>query len=548
METKTSPNKAIGLRSLPRRDVVTIMVGVMLAMFLSSLDQTIVGTAMPRIIADLGGFAHYTWVTTAYLISSTVAVPITGKLTDIFGRKKFYIAGLIIFILGSLFSGLSQSMTQIVLARAFQGVGAGVMMANAFTVTGDLFPPAERGKYMGLMSGVFGLSSIIGPVLGGFITDNFSWHWIFYINIPLGILIIFLFAFFFPDFRSDNLKHRVDYAGAVTLILSVVPVMLALSWGGNDYAWTSVQIIGMFIFGAAMLVVFILIERRAKEPIIPLWLFRNRIFSISSVAAFLTGFSMFGGIIFVPLFFQGVLGLSATTSGSFLTPMMLGMVGGSFICGQLLSRAGGHYRIIGLSGLIITAAGMFLLSRLAIGTSYGSAISDIVILGFGLGIIMPLYLIVVQNAVPYKVLGAATSSVPFFRSIGAAFGLAILGSAMTNRFATDFIEKLPSTVKAVIPPGQLSSLASNPQALVSPGAQEQLKNMLGGVPQGAELFQQILQTLREALSASLVEVFLISFVVVLVALVVHLFIKEIPLRKQHVLDDNVDGRKGHPGE
>lgn len=542
MSTETG-TRAIGLRSLPRRDVVITMVGVMLAMFLSSLDQTIVGTAMPKIIADLGGFSHYTWITTAYLISSTVVVPITGKLTDIYGRKWFYTAGILIFIVGSLFCGLSQSMTQIVAARGFQGIGAGIMMANSFTVIGDLFPPAERGKYQGAITAVFGLSSIIGPLLGGFITDNISWHWIFYINIPLGILVLALFIFYFPNFRPDNQKHRIDYMGAAALILAVVPAMLALSWGGSEYSWTSAEIVGMFVFSAIMAALFVFIEKRSSEPIIPLWIFRNRIISVSMVVIFLTGFGMFGGIVFIPLFFQGVLGMSATASGSFTMPMMLGMVGGSFFSGQALSRAGGHYKILGIIGLAIMAAGMFLLTRLSLSTSYGTAVADIVILGFGLGITMPLYTIVVQNAVPYQVLGAATSTAPFFRSIGASFGLAILGSTMTTSFATDFIGRLPSAVKAIIPSAQLSSLASNPQVLVSPQAQEQMKNLLNQMgPQGAELFQQLLQALRQALNSSLTEAFFISFVLVLVALAVHLFIKEVPLRKHHMLSEEQEGK------
>lgn len=257
------------------------MAGVLLAMFLSSLDQTVVGTAMPKIIADLGGFSHYTWITTAYIIASTVVVPVTGKLTDIYGRKWFYTAGLAIFTAGSLLCGLSQTMMQIILFRGLQGIGAGVMLANAFTVIGDLFPPAERGKYQGIVSAVFGLSSVIGPGLGGFITDSFSWHWVFYINIPLGVLVIALFIFFFPDFRPSHVTRRIDYAGACTLILAVIPTMLALTWGGVEFPWVSFQIFGMFVFSAIMVALFLFIEKQSEEPIIPLWLFGNRIVSVS---------------------------------------------------------------------------------------------------------------------------------------------------------------------------------------------------------------------------------------------------------------------------
>jgi EmrB/QacA subfamily drug resistance transporter len=526
----------VGLRSLPRKQVMVTFAGVLLAMFLSSLDQTVVGTAMPRIISDLGGFSHYTWVTTAYIITSAVTIPITGKLTDMYGRKFFYISGLGIFILASFLCGLSSTMTQIIVFRGAQGIGAGIMMSNAFTVIGDIFPPAERGKYQGFMSGVFGLSAIVGPTFGGYITDAFSWHWVFFVNIPLGVLIIVLFIIFFPNFRPDNLRHNIDYLGLVTLVLTVVPTMLALSWGGVEYSWGSPQIIGMFSSSMVMLALFLIMEKRSREPIIPLSLFRNRIVAISELVIFFTGMGMFACIIFIPLFFQGVLGVTATTSGSLLTPMMLGMIVGSFISGQLLSRAGGHYRIQGAVGIAIMGTGLALLSRMTAETSYTNAVSNIVITGFGLGITMPLYTIAVQNAVPYNLLGVATSSTAFFRSIGGSVGLAILGSVMNNRFATELISRLPTTIKAVIPPDRLSSLANNPQALVSPEAQAQLQGLLSQMGSaGSALFEQVLQALRQALSSALSEVFLIGLLVLIVAFVVNFLIREIPLRKQHTL-------------
>ncbi len=510
--------------------------GVMLAMFLSSLDQTIVGTAMPRIISDLGGFSHYTWVTTAYIITSAVTIPITGKLTDMYGRKFFYIGGLGIFILASFLCGLSNTMTQIIVFRGVQGIGAGIMMANAFTVIGDIFPPAERGKYQGLMSGVFGLSSIIGPTLGGYITDSLSWHWVFFVNIPLGLFIILLFIFFFPNFRPDNLKHSIDYPGLVLLILVVVPTMLALSWGGVEYPWDSPQIVGMFVFSLVALALFLLAEKRSTEPIIPLSLFRNRIVAVSELVIFFTAFGMFGGIIFIPLFFQGVLGVTATTSGNFLTPMMLGMVVGSFSSGQILSRAGGHYRIQGVIGVAIMGAGLALLSRMTAETTYASAVANIIITGFGLGITMPLYTIAVQNAVPYNILGVATSSTAFFRSIGGSVGLAIFGSVMNNRFAAELGTRLPPAIKALLPPERLDTLAHNPQALMSPEAQEQLRGIIEQVgPQGAQLFQEVLQALRQSLNSALSQVFLFALFAVVIAFFINFFIKEIPLRKQHIM-------------
>ena len=525
----------LGIRSLPRRQIVITLTGVMLAMFLSSLDQTIVGTAMPRIITDLGGFAHYTWVTTAYIIASTITIPITGKLTDMYGRKWFYIAGLAIFITGSLLCGLSQTMTQIIIFRGLQGMGAGIMMANAFIVIGDLFPPAERGKYQGLMTGVFGISSIIGPTLGGFITDNLSWHWVFFVNVPLGIIIIGLFIFFFPNFRPSNAKPKIDYPGIVTLILAVVPTMLALTWAGVEYPWVSVPIISMFVFSAAMTALFIVIEGRSDEPIIPMWLFKNRIVAISTIVIFITGIGMFGGIIFIPLFFQGVLGLSATASGSFLTPMMLGVVAGALVSGQVLSRAGGHYRLQGMFGLAAIALGMGLLSTMTVETSYARAVFYIILTGIGLGITMPLYTIAVQNAVPYAVMGVATSSTAFFRSIGGALGLAIFGSVMNNRFASELVTRISPAAKEIISPEPLDSLAHNPQALMSPEAAEQLWSFFEPFgEQGAALFEHVFEALKLALSSAITQVFFIGLIVVAIAWVVNLFIKEIPLRKTHV--------------
>jgi EmrB/QacA subfamily drug resistance transporter len=538
LQSQSITAQPIGLRALPRKQVTITFIGVMLAMFLGSLDQTVVGTAMPRIIADLGGFNQYTWITTAYIITSAVAVPITGKLTDIYGRKMFYLAGLIIFIGASVLCGFSGTMAQIIIFRGIQGIGAGVMMSNAFTVIGDLFPPAVRGKYQGLMSGVFGLSSIVGPTLGGYVTDRLSWHWVFFINVPLGLFVILLFIFFFPNFRPDNRRHSIDYPGLSLLILTVVPMMLALSWGGVEYAWGSPQIIGMFAFSAMALGGFIFTETRSPEPILPLSLFRNRIVSVSLILILLTGGAMFGSIIFVPLFFQGVLGQSATASGNAITPMMLGTVAGSFISGQVLSRAGGHYRLQGVVGILVMAIGMYLLSTMDVNTSTAVAIRNMAISGFGLGVTMPLYTIAVQNAVPYNILGVATSATAFFRSIGGSVGLAVFGSVMNNRFADEFVTRLPDSVRSIIPAGELEALSRNPEALMSPEIQGQLQGLFAKMGQeGTALLQQVSEALRQALSSAIGQVFLFAAVAVALAFIVNFFIKEVPLRREHTMED-----------
>ncbi len=529
-------NHETSFSSLPRRQVIITFIGVLLALFLSSLDQTIVATAMPDIIAQLGGFSHYTFVTTAYLVTSTVVIPITGRLTDIYGRKWFYTAGIIIFIFGSLLSGLSQSFNQLVGFRALQGIGAGIMLANAFAVIGDLFPPAERGKYQGFISGVFGISSIIGPTLGGFITDSFSWHWIFFINIPIGIGVIILFIYNFPFIRPHRESNYIDYTGITLLVLTVVPLLLALSWGGIQYPWVSPEIIGMIVFSVIIGVILLFVESRSPQPILPIRYYRDRTVSISMAISFLTGFGMFGAILFVPLYFQGVQGLSATSSGSSLTPMMLGLVVGSFGGGYLLSRTGGHYRLEGIVGISIMAIGLGLLTTLTVDTSYSVAVLFIVLTGFGLGITFPIYTIAAQNAVPYKVMGSIVSSIPFSRFLGGTFGLAILGSVLSNRFISDFLNLVPTQVRAAIPPDQLSALAQNPQALISPQAQAQLQNILANAGAAGE-FDRLLLDLRESLVSGITEVFMISAIVIALAFVINLFIKEIPLRRQQ----NVSG-------
>jgi len=512
----------------------------MFANFLGSLDQTIVGTAMPRIITDLGGFSHYTWLTTIYIVTSGATMPVVGKLTDMYGRKPFFVAGLIIFIVSSALCGISNSMAEIIIFRGIQGIGGGIILVTSFTVIGDLFSPIEFGKYQGYMSISFGLSSIIGPTLGGYITDTFTWHWIFFINVPLGILIILIFIKYFPNIKPDNLSHKVDYPGLLAMVFTVVPFMLALSWGGVEYAWNSPVIIGMFVFCAIMLCVFIVIESRSLEPILPLSLFRNSIASVSFGLTFLTGIGMFSPIIFVPLFYQGVLGATATTSGNFLIPMMLSSILGSLFSGNLLSRMGGHYKIQAIIGVLFMAAGCFLLSRISVDTSYGMIVIYIMLQGFGVGIQLPLLTVTVQNAVPYKMLGVATSSVNFFRSIGGAVGLAVLGSIMNNSFMHNFMNILPGSVKSSVSSEALEALVHNPQALVSAGARQQLSSIVSQTGAQAEaVVNQLLETLRVALSSSLAEVFLISFFILLAALVLVFFLKEIPLRRQHLTEEEM---------
>jgi EmrB/QacA subfamily drug resistance transporter len=521
---------------LTRQQKMITLAGALLSMFMSSLNQTVIGTAMPRIIIELGGFAHYTWVATGFMITSTITVPIAGKLSDLYGRKRFYLIGQGIFIIGSLLSGFSQSITQLILFRGFQGIGAGTMMANTVAITADLFPPAERGKYSGMMTGIMGISSIIGPTLGGFITDVLSWHWVFWVNIPLGLSVVILVFFFFPDLRSNHLKPRVDFLGLASFILALVPAMLALSWGGVEQSWTSAPILGLLAFSLIMALLFLVVEKRSADPLIPLSLYKNQIFRISQIIIFLMGMGMFGSMIFIPLFFEGVLGASATISGSFMTPMMLGLVVGSFTSGQFLSRAGGHYRLQGLIGLGAMVAGLGLISRMTPQTGFTPAVINIILTGIGIGIIMPCYTIAVQNTVPIRLMGTASSLMVFARSIGGTLGLAVLGAVMNNRFRFHFMNHLPPAIKGLATPEQIRALAKNPQALVSPKAQMRMKAFFSGFGnQGAVWSDQILQTMRQALSYAISQVFTIALGLILIGFIANLFIKEIPLRKQHDL-------------
>lgn len=507
------------------------MAGVLLAMFLSALDQTVVSTALPRMVADLGGFDRYTWVSTSYLVASTSILPIVGRLTDFYGRKWFLVAAIVVFLIGSVLAGLSQTMTQLIVFRAVQGLGGGSIMAITFVAVGDLFPPAERGKNQGYVASVFAMSSILGPILGGLITDQLSWHWIFYINLPLGIPLIFLFIRFFPHVRLEQAQHKLDVPGVATLILSVVPLMLALSWGGVQYPWGSPQVLGFMGFSLVMALLFVFIETRAEQPIVPLHLFKNRILSSSLITVFFTGFAMFGGIIFVPLYAQGVLGKSATSTGTIMTPMMLGMVCGATLAGQALSRLGGHYRAQGLVGLGILAVGLFLTSRMTAETSFTVTLFNLVLMGFGLGTTFPTYTIAIQNSVHPRFMGVATSTSQFFRSVGGLLGLAILGSVLTNRFSSKFLGSVGADAEGVLGADRLKALAHNPQELVSAEAQEGLRETFSQVgPQGVSLLDGVMGSLRSALSSAIADVFLISLFVIIIAIVATLFLKEVPLR------------------
>jgi len=515
---------------LPRKRLILTMAGLMLTLLLSALDQTIVGTAMPRIIAELQGFDHYAWVTTAYLLSSTAVVPIVGKLSDIYGRKLFLVGGAAFFVFASALCGLAQDMTQLIVFRGLQGIGGGILMAMVFTTVSSIFPPASRGRVQGLFTSVFGFSSIVGPLLGGYLTDALNWRWVFYVNLPLGLIALAVLWLGFPNIRPNRTDRPIDVLGAVTLVLSVVPLLLALSWGGGEYAWTSAPILGLFGFAAIMTALFLWVESRAAEPIIPLGLFQNRIIAISTLAMLCVTMGMFGTILFVPLFIQGVIGATATESGTVTMPMMMMIILGSLVGGQIISRTG-RYKWVALFGLTTAAFGMFLLSRMGPDTSYGTVVRNMMIVGLGLGPTMPVFTIAAQNAVNYAQLGVVTSVIQFARSIGSTLGAALFGSLLVNRFGSALQESLPPAAAGVIPAGVLDSI-HNPQVLLNPQTAGTLQASLAAAsPQAAQAYDALVLAIRTGLAVSLHETFMLGATVVAAGAILVIFLRELPLRK-----------------
>ncbi len=516
---------------VPERQLVMIIISVMLGMLLSAIDQTVVGTAMPRIIADLHGLREYAWVTTSYMLASTVMVPLYGKLSDIYGRKPFYLLGMALFLLGSALSGTSQNMTELILYRGIQGLGAGAMMPIVLAIIGDVFPPSERGKWQGLLMAVFGLASIIGPWAGGAITDHWGWRWVFYVNMPFGALALAFCLIALPSVYVKQ-EHRVDYRGAIILVMAAVPMLLGFSWAGNQYGWGNWHVLGSFATSAVGWVAFFVAESRALEPIISPRLFRNAIFSISVATSFFVTMGMFGAIMFIPLFMQAVIGDSAQHSGVMLTPMMLGFMVSSIVGGQIMSRTG-KYKILVLASLAIAVAGMFLLSRMTVSATNGLVVRNMVVAGFGIGTLMSLFTIVVQNAFPYPLMGTVTANLQFFRSIGGTVGIAIFGSLLTGRFTFELPRQIPARVVRVLPPSALHGL-NNPSVLLSPSAGRQLARLFGRLgPDGARLARELMHGVRTALAMGTERVFLMGAGLLLLAFILSWGLREIPLRKAH---------------
>ena len=514
---------------LSPRIVLMSTIGVIAVMLLAALDGTIVGTAMPRVIADLQGFEHYAAVTTTYMLAATVVVPIVGKLSDMYGRKPFLLLGVAVFVVGSALCGAATSMTQLILFRGIQGFGAGIAQGMAFTTIADLYPPARRGRATGMLGAVFGLARVIGPAVGGFLTDGPGWRWCFYVNLPIGVAAFALLFFAFPHIvPNPHSERRVDWLGAATLVLGVVPLLLALSWGGRDYPWRSFEVLSLLTGGLVMTAVFLLVQTRTPHAILPPSLFRHRVVWTASAAAMLMSLGMFGSILFIPLFIQGVVGRSASESGAVMTPMMFALIASSIVAGQVMTRTG-RYKVMGVTGVSVTALGMFLLSRMDLTTAYSTVVGNMMVVGFGLGFTMPVFNLAVQNAVDMTQVGVATSSMQFLRSIGGSIGAAVFGAVMTSRFANGLGERLTADVTAGLPPGMTATLM-NPQAMMNPQVAAQMR---AADPALLARMEPMMRAVKGALSSSLHDVFLTGTFVALAGLVFALLLVDIPLRKNN---------------
>ncbi|XOK60638.1 MDR family MFS transporter [Paenibacillus elgii] len=507
---------------------ITIMIAIIAAMFFSAINQTIVGTALPRIIAKLGGMDYYTWVITIYLLTSTIATVLVGKLSDIYGRKPFILTGIVLFMIGAFMAGTSGDIFQLITYRGIQGLGAGVIMATAFTAVGDLFAPRERGKWSGIMMSVFGFASVVGPALGGYIVDHLEWHWVFWIFLPLGIVAFIMILTMFPKVERKP-SESIDYFGSLFLTLTIVPMLLAFSWAGTKYAWGSSQIVGLFACTLVALVIFIWVESRVKSPVLPLSLFKNGIVTISNVIGFIMNAGMMGALMYTPFFVQGVMGISPTYSGYVTMPMSIGMVVTSAISGQLITKTG-KYKRIAIIGIIIMVIGMMIMHYM---NTISVTVLSMIVFGFGLGLGMPVFSLTVQNAVSPKDLGVATASSQLFRNLGGTIGIAVMGTIMSTGM-TNKLQEILASGRGVdlskLDPKVAEKLAAfhNPQMLLDQPKLAQIQAALP--PELQTVFGRMIDSLREALSYSLANVFLAGAALLAVALVLTFFLKEIPLR------------------
>jgi EmrB/QacA subfamily drug resistance transporter len=517
---------------LSPRAKLEILGAVLLGLLLGALDQTIVGTALPRIVTELGGQSVYVWTFTIYLLTSTITVPFYGKLSDLYGRKPLLMIGIGIFLLGSALSGLSQDIYQLIAFRGLQGIGAGALFPISLAVIGDLYTPAERGKYQGLFGAVFGLSAIVGPLAGGWITEHISWHWIFYINLPVGLLALFIIWRLLPTVRRPGASRNLDYLGAAVFTVAISALLIGLT-NAQFGEWTEPHVGGLVAVGVGLFLVFLLVERRAKEPIVPLDLWRNRTYASSIVSTFLISFGFFGAIVFLPQWFQFVKGISPTESGLQTLTLLAGLIVSSIVAGQVVARTG-RYKLVVLTGLATMAVGLFLMSNLRVETDLPILSLWMFITGLGIGPTLSVFTIIVQNAVPFEKLGVATSNLTFFRQVGGSVGLALLGTVLGQRLT----EELPGRlVEAGVPAqfvGQFAGNAGGAERLIVVG-QDLGATILAAVPAPARdlvapLIPEIVLAIHQAFTAAMTSTFLIGVATTIAAFVAALALRELPLR------------------
>ena len=496
------------------------MAGTLAALFVAAIGQTVVATALPAIVADLGNLDLLAWVFTSYLLTSTIVVLVAGKLGDQFGRKPLFLLAIVCFSAGSAASGLSQSMGQLIIFRAVQGVGGGMLFATSFAVVGDLYAPLERGRIQGLFAGVFGLASVVGPTLGGWVTDSVTWRWVFYLNLPVAVAAFLIILWGMPWVRPlAGQRPKVEVIGVVLISAVLVPLLLALALGGNQYPWRSREIVQLFGSSAVMLALFIVAERDASEPSLPLSLFRDRTFVVSALVTFLVGAGMFGAITMVPLFLQGVTGIAATNSGTLMMPMMLSMVSAAAVGGQLMTRTG-RYKWLAVYGGVATAAALLLFSTVDANTSRLEMVRNMVLLGFALGPSLPVFTVAVQNALPFEMLGVATAGSQFFRQMGGTVGVAVFTTLMLNRFRDGMAEVA----------GSVPAIAASPNALLSADAVEHVRTTYESTAvAGAEPFDAILSVVRFSLGDAIGFIFLVAAVFAAVAAVITFALPELEL-------------------
>jgi EmrB/QacA subfamily drug resistance transporter len=540
LEQTLSPSTSQGEDLLPysRRQTFATIGGILLILLLATLDQTIVATALPRIAADLQGFADLAWVGTVYLLTSTVTIPIYGKLSDLLGRKQIFLFSIGVFLIGSALSGLAQSMAQLILFRALQGIGAGGLQPIASAVIGDLFPPRERGKWMGLTGSIYALAAIVGPLAGGWLTDHLSWRWIFYVNLPIGCLALIALLWLMPPLRPRIERVFIDYTGALLVGLGTVPLLLAFSWAGNQYAWLSPQILGLLTGAALFLTVLVLyaihLERRGQEPIFEPGLFRRspRIFGIASLVTISLNIALMGSAYYIPLFIQGVIGSSATNSGLVVIPLALAAIVGAVTTGLLLSLTG-RYKWQAVAGAAIALLGTLLLLRLDAHSHWSDVLIAMLVLGIGMGAGQAVYTTAVQNALPDK-LGQATAALAFFRQLGGTISLAVLGGIVTSSYVPAFHAALPAALRTALP-GRLISIFDDPLVLLAPSnTLAQIRAAFAAYgPEGLSAYAALLTAVKNGLAQSLHQAFAVSALISLLTLLASCCLKEQVLRRKH---------------